>query len=217
MDGAADAVREIPTNDIEQATALLSLAACDASSYDVLICFSHRIPDPDGGKPRSPTERQDDFIAAVSAFLASGGGMVAFHHGSYNASGKTGILELIEATAGGAVPWDTVDGQNVIDTAVGHFVTTNGVTYGGSIAYVDAGRGVPPATYPFFNNTPDRGFVYNFGRGMSAFSTPLVGYLSSTITLGKAIGMVAIVGFAVVILVVALLPETRGKVLHADA
>jgi len=31
--------------------------------------------------------------------------------------------------------------------------------------------------------------------------------------LGKAIGMVAIVGFAVVILVVALLPETRGKTL----
>ena len=53
----------------------------------------------------------------------------------------------------------------------------------------------------------------HFGRGMSAFSTPLVGYLSSTITLGKAIGMVAIVGFAVVILVVALLPETRGKTL----
>jgi hypothetical protein len=32
-------------------------------------------------------------------------------------------------------------------------------------------------------------------------------------TLGKAIGLVAIVGFAAVILVVALLPETRGKTL----
>jgi MFS family permease len=58
-----------------------------------------------------------------------------------------------------------------------------------------------------------QGFVYNFGRGMSAFATPLVGFLSNTITLGKAIGIVAIVGFSVVILVVALLPETRGKAL----
>jgi hypothetical protein len=35
---------------------------------------------------------------------------------------------------------------------------------------------------------------------MSAFSTPLVGYVNSTMTLGKAIGLVAIVGFAAVIL-----------------
>jgi MFS family permease len=60
-----------------------------------------------------------------------------------------------------------------------------------------------------------QGFAYNFGRGMSAFATPLVGYLSTTITLGKGIGVVAVTGFAVVILVVALLPETRGKVLVA--
>jgi MFS family permease len=60
-----------------------------------------------------------------------------------------------------------------------------------------------------------QGFVYNFGRGMSAFATPLVGYLSNTITLGKGIGVVAVAGFAVVILVVAMLPETRGKVLVA--
>jgi hypothetical protein len=163
LDGAADAVREIPTNDIEQATALLSVPACDASSYDVVIYFSHRIPDPDGSKPRTPTERQDDFTAAVSAFLVSGGGMVAFHHGSYNASGKTGVLDLIGATAGGAVPWDTVAGQNVIDTAVGHFVTTNGINYSGSVAYADAARGVPAATYPLFNNTPDERYpVFNY-------------------------------------------------------
>ena len=67
--------------------------------------------------------------------------------------------------------------------------------------------------YPSRVRGSGQGFVYNFGRGMSAFATPLVGYLSSTITLGKAIGIVAIVGFAVVILVVALLPETRGKTL----
>ncbi len=67
--------------------------------------------------------------------------------------------------------------------------------------------------YPSRVRGSGQGFVYNFGRGMSAFATPLVGYLSSTMTLGKAIGLVAIVGFSVVILVVALLPETRGKTL----
>jgi hypothetical protein len=129
----------------------------------VLIYFSHRIPDPDGTKPLAPTERQNGFTAAVEAYLASGGGLVAFHHGSYNATGKVGILDLIGATAGGAVPWDTVAGQNVIDTAVGHFVTTNRITYGGTVAYGDPGRGVPPATYPFFNNTPDERYpVFNY-------------------------------------------------------
>src|SRR5262245_42315167 len=47
LDAAPDAVREIPTNDIEQATAALSASACDPAAYDVLIYFSHRIPDPD--------------------------------------------------------------------------------------------------------------------------------------------------------------------------
>ncbi len=65
--------------------------------------------------------------------------------------------------------------------------------------------------YPSRVRGSGQGFVYNFGRGMSAFSTPLVGYLSSTITLGKGIGVVAVTGFAVVVLIVSLLPETRGK------
>jgi MFS family permease len=69
--------------------------------------------------------------------------------------------------------------------------------------------------YPSRVRGSGQGFVYNFGRGMSAFSTPLVGYLSSTVTLGKGIGIVAVSGFAVVILMVLLLPETRGKVLVA--
>jgi MFS family permease len=65
--------------------------------------------------------------------------------------------------------------------------------------------------YPSRVRGSGQGFAYNFGRGMSAFSTPLVGYLSSTITLGKGIGVVACSGFALVVLIVALLPETRGK------
>lgn len=168
LDAAAGSVREIPTNDIEQATALLSLPACDPSAYDVLIYFSHRIPDPDAMKPESPSLRQDNFTAAVSAFLTSGGGMISFHHGSYSSTGKAGILDLVGATAGGAVPWDTVNGQNVIDVAPGHFVTTNGIEYGASVTYQDAARGVPNGSYDFFNNTPDErypSFNYNAGAG----------------------------------------------------
>lgn len=76
-------MHEIPTHDIEQATQLLALPACDPAAYDVLIYFSHRIPDPDGAKPESPTQRQDAFTAAVNDFLVTGGGMIAFHHGAY--------------------------------------------------------------------------------------------------------------------------------------
>jgi MFS family permease len=65
--------------------------------------------------------------------------------------------------------------------------------------------------YPSRVRGSGQGFAYNFGRGMSSFSTPLVGYLSSAITLGKSIGVVAVSGFALVVLIVMLLPETRGK------
>jgi len=53
------------------------------------------------------------------------------------------------------VPWNTVDGQNVIRTAPGHFVTSNEVEYSGSVVYADPARGVAAASYDFFNNTPD--------------------------------------------------------------
>ncbi|HET9299110.1 MAG TPA: hypothetical protein VFO11_04145, partial [Candidatus Polarisedimenticolaceae bacterium] len=172
LDAAADAVREIPTNDIEQATALLGLPPCDAGSYDVLVYFSHRIPDPDAGKPQTPQQRQDAFTTAVEAFLGSGGGLVSFHHGAYAATGKAGILELIGATASGAVPWDTVAGQNVIDVAPGHFVTTHGITYTGSVGYSDPGRGVAPGTYPYFNNTPDERYpVFSINPTAALFAT----------------------------------------------
>lgn len=55
-----------------------------------------------------------------------------------------------------------------------------------------------------------QGFVYNFGRGFGAFSPPLVGYLSSSMPLGNAIGVVTVVAFGAVLLTLAFLPETRG-------
>lgn len=175
LDTAPDAVREIPTNDIEVATQLLSRAPCDAGSYDALVYFSHRIPDPDAGKPDSPTARQNAFTTAVEAFLASGAGMIAFHHGSYTSAGKSGILDLIGATAGGAVPWDTINGQNVIDTAPGHFVTTNGIEYTGTVAYSDPVRGVPAGTYPYFNNTPDERYPFFSVNGSAALFQTIFG------------------------------------------
>jgi MFS family permease len=56
-----------------------------------------------------------------------------------------------------------------------------------------------------------QGFVYNFGRGLSAFTAPIVGAMSSGMPLGQSIGIVAVIGFGVVILTVSLFPETRGK------
>jgi MFS family permease len=60
-----------------------------------------------------------------------------------------------------------------------------------------------------------QGFVYNFGRGLSAFTAPIVGSMSTGMALGHSIGIVAVIGFTVVILTVSLFPETRGKPLVA--
>jgi MFS family permease len=60
-----------------------------------------------------------------------------------------------------------------------------------------------------------QGFVYNFGRGLSAFTAPIVGFMSGGMPLGQSIGIVAVIGFTVVILMVSLFPETRGKQLVA--
>jgi MFS family permease len=60
-----------------------------------------------------------------------------------------------------------------------------------------------------------QGFVYNFGRGLSAFTAPVVGAMSGGMPLGQSIGIVATIGFAVVVLTVSLFPETRGKELVA--
>ena len=56
-----------------------------------------------------------------------------------------------------------------------------------------------------------QGFAYNFGRGVGALFPVLVGFLSRQMGLGVAIGTFAVAAFVVVVLAVALLPETRGK------
>lgn len=60
-----------------------------------------------------------------------------------------------------------------------------------------------------------QGFAYNFGRGIGALFPTLVGFLSQKMGLGPAIGVFAGSAFAIVVVAVSLLPETRGKHLAA--
>ena len=60
-----------------------------------------------------------------------------------------------------------------------------------------------------------QGFAYNFGRGVGALFPALVGFLSQKMGLGAAIGVFAGSAFAIVVVAVSLLPETRGKQLAA--
>ncbi|QAU50121.1 MFS transporter [Bradyrhizobium guangzhouense] len=61
------------------------------------------------------------------------------------------------------------------------------------------------------------GFCYNFGRVVSAAFPFLVGFLSDRIGLGPAIGVDAAFAYALVLIAVLLLPETRGKVFEQAA
>ena len=150
IDSAAGSLIEIATDDLAQATALLSVPITDPAAYDVVLYFAHRTPNIAGG-----AAVQAAFEAAVEQFLIDGGGFVSFHHGTYRANGKAGIAELIGAAAVGGVQWDTVNGQNVINVAPSHFVTSFGVTYPTTTSYDDIPNGVPAGTYGLFNNTPD--------------------------------------------------------------
>lgn len=149
-DSAPDAIVEIPTDQIEQATALLQRPRDAPDAYDALIYFAHRIPN--GADAQT---RQEAFVTALDAFLVAGGGLVSFHHGVYYSAGKESMQALLSAQATGAVPYDTVSGQNVIDVAPAHFVTSNGLAYAQTVSYADASFGVPLANYGYFNNTPD--------------------------------------------------------------
>ncbi len=60
-----------------------------------------------------------------------------------------------------------------------------------------------------------QGFSYNIGRGVGALFPTLVGYLSVRLTLGRAIAVFAALAYAVMIISVLMLPETRGKELQS--
>jgi len=144
-----DAVLEIATDDLATATAALLVPFADPAAYDVLIYFAHRIPNGAGA-----AQAQAEFVAAVEGFLVAGGGVVSFHHGSFQATGKTAMLDLIGGVAT-ANSWQPIAGQRLINVAPGHFVTTQSVKYTSSLAYADPGRGVAAGNYDAFDNIPD--------------------------------------------------------------
>ncbi|WP_250475801.1 MFS transporter [Caballeronia sp. GAFFF1] len=80
--------------------------------------------------------------------------------------------------------------------------------------------GIPASMGALFNELYPRGvrgtgvgFCYNFGRVVSAGFPVLVGHMSANMSLGTAIGIDAALAYAIVVLSVLMLPETRGRVL----
>jgi MFS family permease len=70
--------------------------------------------------------------------------------------------------------------------------------------------------YPTRLRGSGQGFCYNFGRGIGALFPFLVGALSTETSLANAIAIFAVAAYAVFFLAAYALPETRGRVLHAD-
>ena len=62
-----------------------------------------------------------------------------------------------------------------------------------------------------------QGFTYNFGRGIGALFPALVGYASAHIPLSSAITLFAVIAYGLFLVAALLLPETRGRVLDAEA
>jgi len=62
-----------------------------------------------------------------------------------------------------------------------------------------------------------QGFAYNFGRGIAAMNPFFVGMLSAKLSLGQSIGVFALIAYGLLIVAALLLPETKGRVLTAEA
>lgn len=62
-----------------------------------------------------------------------------------------------------------------------------------------------------------QGFAYNFGRGIAALNPFFVGLLSVSMPLGQSIGVFAGIAYGIVIVAALLLPETKGRILIAEA
>ena len=71
--------------------------------------------------------------------------------------------------------------------------------------------------YPTRLRGSGQGFCYNFGRGIGALFPFLVGALSKQTSLGNAIAVFAVLAYGLFFIAAFALPETRGKILHADA
>jgi MFS family permease len=70
--------------------------------------------------------------------------------------------------------------------------------------------------FPTSVRATGQGFCYNCGRGFAALFPTLIGWLSASLSLGRAIGLFAAAAYAIVILTALMLPETRGRELRAN-
>ncbi|MBD1554471.1 MFS transporter [Pseudomonas typographi] len=61
-----------------------------------------------------------------------------------------------------------------------------------------------------------QGFCYNVGRGIGALFPALIGFLSTTLPLGTAIGLYTVGAYAIAIIALIALPETRARNLACD-
>ncbi len=59
------------------------------------------------------------------------------------------------------------------------------------------------------------GFAYNFGRGVGATFPALVGFISATMPLSRAIAIFATIAYSLMGVAAFLLPETRGRALSS--
>lgn len=145
------AILEINTNQIEQATTELLRDKNDLLFYDILIYFAHRNP----SNGNSAQARQEAFVMAVETFLQAGGGVISFHHGIYLGSGKQSMQNILGAQAIGDVPWDIVNGQDIIYVGGEHFIGSHQINYNLQVAYENNDHLIPASNYPAFNNVPD--------------------------------------------------------------
>lgn len=69
--------------------------------------------------------------------------------------------------------------------------------------------------YPSHIRGSGQGFCYNFGRAVGSVFPALIGYMSSSMSLGIAIGYLAAGAYLLVVVVCLLMPETQGRELRA--
>jgi MFS family permease len=71
--------------------------------------------------------------------------------------------------------------------------------------------------FPTYIRATGQGFSYNFGRAAGSFMPFAVGSVSATVGLDQAISACAVFSYTLVLVAVALLPETKGTVLQVHA
>lgn len=71
--------------------------------------------------------------------------------------------------------------------------------------------------YPTEVRGTGQGFCYNAGRGIGAVFPALIGFLGERMPLEAAIGVFSAIAFGLMILMLMLLPETRGRSLDTLA